>query len=266
MRAMVLLYIDALGVKARWAKGRIAEVKEAYSCFESFVTRGVATVQPGAVRGGVQSDAAALIFDGAADAVRAGRTMFRLAFEEASEEYRLWLRGLIVPAGEDAGQLLSDQPLGDRPELFVRHFSDAMLQAINVEQRFKGPRLLLAGDLIDQQLQDELAIPVGEQHVVPIKELTYAPGPDIVIAGPWWDVLYLVPDQLTPEAISETSQAVGRRLRWAARTTGEGSGEIQLGSQEELAQLSMLSVMWSESEAIAWSKVRRAGLLDPQGS
>jgi hypothetical protein len=249
-------------VKARWASGSIEAIKQTYAQLESVVRR-ASEAAHGAVRGGVQSDAAALVFDSPADAVLVGRRMFRLTFDEASAESRLWLRGLIVPI-DAAEPLISELPLKDKSDFYVRHFSDSMLAAINVEQRFKGPRLLLAEGLVEKSLQDDLAIRVGEQFVVPLKKLTYAPGPDREVAGPWWDVLYLIPDAITPESLSETDRAVGFRLRWAARTEVEAGEEVQPGSSEELSQLSMLSVMWLESEAIAWSKLRRAGLAGPR--
>lgn len=256
---MVLVYVDALGMKARWASGSIESISDAYACFERRVRRVLASSPPaGGIGGGIQSDAAAFVFGDAIDAVRFGAALFRATFEEASEQDRLWLRGVIVPTDTSPGELIRVSSLDHLGALQVRHFSDSMLQAINVEQRFKGPRLLVADAIVTQDVQDALAIPLGDLHVIPLRQLDYAPPPDREVAGPWWDVLYLTPDSITEATIAEVDKAVGRRIRWAAQWAPADEA-VQPGSKEELAQLSLLSVMWAETQAIARSVGLRSG-------
>jgi hypothetical protein len=249
---MVLFLVDLLGTKARWAAGSLDDIREVYEQFECRIAT-VLTATPllGAIGGGIQSDAAAFVFDEAIDAVRFGHALFRATFEAASEQRRLWLRGLIVPTDTPAQGLVEVSALNGFDALEVRHFSAPMLQAINVEQRFKGPRLLVAGELVTDEVQNALAIPVGDLHAIPLRSLDYAPPPDREVAGPWWDVLYLMPDRITEAALAGVDEAVGRCIRWAAQQ-----------SMGELAQLSLLSVMWAETQAIARSVGLRAGALE----
>ncbi|HEX4188212.1 MAG TPA: hypothetical protein VHY83_09975 [Solirubrobacteraceae bacterium] len=252
---MVLFYADVLGVKARWKTGRIDLVRSAYAEFEDLIRAALSESPPDeGVVGGVQSDAAALLFDAVPDAVRVGMSVFRSAFERAAADERLWIRGLIMPVEQDHGALIAETSLGAAwPEVGVRHFSPELLNAVNVEQAFKGPRLLVDQTLVDEQLREGFRIGAGERYVVPFRELEYAPLP--TVGGRWCDVLYLLPNPLQQDRLTARSIEMSQRVRWAA-------SEAHGGSPEELAQVSALAVVWAECEAIAWSVGLRAGLFD----
>ena len=76
---MYLLLIDLLGVKARWAIGR-AEAEVALQAFDQFVLSGLADAQVVPDDGGIDSDAAALVFEQLDDALRAARGIYLTAF------------------------------------------------------------------------------------------------------------------------------------------------------------------------------------------
>jgi hypothetical protein len=250
---MVLFFADVLGMKARWKTGQISTVRAAYQDFERFVEGALVASRPsGSFSGGLQSDSVALVFDEALDAVRFGMALFLLAFESGTENGRFWLRGLITPTEAGGVGLMSERPLSaDSPTVAVRHFSSELLDAVNVEQAFRGPRLLIAESVIDQALKDSLAVSVGGMNVIPLKKLGYTPAP--TASGPWWDVLYLLPKPLNQNAVHRRAREMGYRMRWAASGT-------HCGTDEELAHVAVLAVAWAECEAIAWSVGLRAGV------
>src|SRR5258705_1140032 len=143
---MPLLFIDMLGVRARWnAEGRAGAVR-AFSQFRSVITEAIQTRKRGTIlRGGIESDSAAIICPSLRVAVDIGRRAFRIAFGRARSpnDERLWLRGVIV-AGNDEEQFRREQPLAQGLEqVRVAEYSPSLLEAISAEKAgFKGMRLL----------------------------------------------------------------------------------------------------------------------------
>jgi hypothetical protein len=249
LSAMVLLYADVLGMRSRWADG-VDRVLSTYRRLEQLV-QSVVRHSTAVTWGGVQSDAVALTFPSVASAVEVGTRLFLRGFDEATMQERMWLRGLILPCEGGAGELVEEVPLeaGGSAALTARHFSTELLEAVNLEQRFRGPRLLIDETLVGQGIRDRFAIPLGTRFVVPIKQLRYSLYPD----GRFADVLYLVPRDVDRDrkAVTRRAQQVSQRMRWAATpTTG--------GSPEEFAQISALAATWMETEAIVKDVERRA--------
>jgi hypothetical protein len=252
---MVLFYADVLGMKARWRTGELERVTEAYRLFERLVDQALSASAPtGHVSGGVQSDAVALVFDETIDALRFSKMLFCSAFASGTEAGRLWLRGLITRSDVGGASLVSERPLCEAwPAIAVRHFSRELLDTINIEQAYRGPRLLIAEDAIDAELRDTLALPVGTKFVIPLKQLEFTPVPDV--GGPWWDVLYLLNSPLTQQSVETRHLEMGQRMRWAA-------SRIHHGTDEELTHVAVLAVVWAECEAIAWDVGLRAHVFE----
>src|SRR4051794_4261514 len=97
---MPLLYVDVLGVKARWRSGGPSLVSATFARLESIVAESLEAVSGRPAAGGIQSDALGLVFETAEDAVRAGRALFAHAFDHsvANPGDQLWLRGVVSPA------------------------------------------------------------------------------------------------------------------------------------------------------------------------
>lgn len=239
-----MLYADVLGIKALWTKD-VAGVKHAFAGFESLVARALEARPPREpFTGGLQSDAVALVFDRTEDAVRVGIELFRSAFDEATADRRMWLRGVICPVADPPDQLVVEEPLSAQSSLTVRRFSDEMLEAINTEQRFKGARLLICEALVDDEVEASVAIQGRNGTAIPLRQLEHSPFPPRARRGDWWEVMYLVPDPYSLSAVEEQTTKMQRRLRWAA---SKGHG----GSTEEFTHVAMLAAVWAECEAIA---------------
>jgi hypothetical protein len=244
----VLFYGDVLGMKARWALG-VHEIKAAYRQLEALVEETLLSTETvSAAQGGVQSDAVALTFDTVDTALRFGRALFARLFQDASEDGRFWMRGLLVPCAVPGNQLTFDVPLASAPctGVSARHFCDELLGAVNLEQGFKGPRLLISEELITSALREATRLPLGERFIIPLRRLDYSSYP----AANLWDVLYLLPDPLTDEAISNRGGELGRLQRWA-------SVQSQSGSREEFEHVSHLVLTWTQCDAMYRSIVNQ---------
>ncbi len=244
---MVLLYADALGMKARWRLG-VETIRTAYDQLEQLVsTTFIETGTDEGAEGGVQSDAVAITFPTTAAALQFGRRLFSKAFFDATETDRLWLRGVLMPCSVGGLGLAREEDIGRLTGVRSRQFCDELLAAINVEQRFKGPRLLLAESLVTRELQDTLALRVGTQFIVPLKRLRHSTYPE----SSWRDVLYLYPEDISDATMRRRSYEVGQRQRWAAAAN-------TAGSPDEFEHLSHLALLWTQCDAIYHAKTQAA--------
>lgn len=252
-----LLYADILGVKALWNASGPSGVILAYQRLEALVEAAFLVAPPiQPFRGGVQSDALAVVFESTEDAVRFGSALFRAAWDGATEKERTWLRGVVVPWDEKGPDFWTTHPPLANGSVDVVAPRRSLLAAINAEQRFKGPRLLIDDGLVTQALRNSLAVPCGTLHFVPLKRLTFASYPVAKAAAQlkddWLDVLYLAASATPTRAeIERTEEEMGQRLKWAGRVS------------EELAQVAALAGTWFETRAIMQNQCLRGGAWGP---
>src|SRR5216683_5687545 len=169
---MILLFIDMLGVRARWHVGGRESVERAFSRFRSIIIEAIQTRDRGKVlHGGIEADSAAIICSSAKAAVDIGRNAFRIAFRSARSpnDERLWLRGVIVPANE-ADPLKTERPLAsDLDQIKVAEYSTSLLEAISAEKSgVKGMRLLIGGGLSKKEIQKAYGLTIHGEYFCPI--------------------------------------------------------------------------------------------------
>jgi hypothetical protein len=180
MSRVPLLYVDVLGMKARYRDGGVPAARTAYEKFALRVTEGLRELPVGApVSGGIQSDAVALQFATGADAVRVGRALFRAAFEQSTRADRMWLRGVILKDGAAGAELQHHGQLTDAPDgVFERHFTDVLLSAINAEQAgFRGQRLLIERGLVTSQLHAAFGVTAPGGRIKSASKLEFSECP-----------------------------------------------------------------------------------------
>jgi hypothetical protein len=174
---MPLLYVDVLGMKARYQQGGVEAARKAYGVFAGRVKEGLAVLDADtSVAGGIQSDAVALQFRTTSDAVKVGRALFRAAFEKSTKSNRMWLRGVILKAGAPGSELQHEGQLPGAPEgIFERHFADPVLSAINAEQAgFRGHRLLIESMLVTSQLHSEFGVAAPHGRINAASKLQFS--------------------------------------------------------------------------------------------
>ena len=92
----VILFVDLLGVRARWLKGGRAAAEEAFQDFRNLIAYSNKGQNPeDLIHGLIETDAAALTFSSLPTALEVGRRMFSAAFNQirTDEQRRPWLRG-----------------------------------------------------------------------------------------------------------------------------------------------------------------------------
>lgn len=235
---MPLLYVDLLGMKARYQSGGVRSARAGYRILGEIVAEGLTALAPGRqVSGGVQSDAAALQFATAVDAVTVGRAIFHDTLMRSTRNRRLWIRGAIMRGGYPGVELQTEQPLAGAPAgVFERHFNGTLLRAVNAEQAgFRGQRLLIEDALVTSHLNEALQIAVGNGFVLPAHRLRYSRPP-----SGFHDVLW--PMTAEPDRWPQVYRRLLDRLRWATD-----------GGDSESLQASATHMLFTEIDAIVHS-------------
>lgn len=235
---MVLVYVDLLGMKARWRTGGVAAAKAAYQTLDLVIQHGLISLSADAaadIRGGIQSDSAAIVCNNVIDAVALGQSIFKETFRrcgalDAGHE-RHWIRGVIVEVNEadlEATEALS----GPASRVVKRVFSDDLLEAINIEQSgFRGQRLLVAEALIDPSVESHFQVDLGNG-----RQLGLLAGLNFSDGRPGFrDVLWMFPNDAPPDGIEDRwrlmRRAMENRLRWAS---DGGPGEFTQAAATQL--------------------------------
>jgi hypothetical protein len=196
---MPLLYVDLLGMKSRFRAGGANAARAGQRQLRAVVRAGLAALPDDIdVSGGVQSDAAALQFLHATDAVTVGQEMMLEAFRRSSRQQRTWIRGVIMKRGGPRSRLDTQVQLEDAPRgVFERQFKPVLMNAIHVEQSgFRGQRLLIEDEVIDDELEAiHLRHRYGGADISVFCRLRYSRYPEPVCDG-FRDVLWMVPATL----------------------------------------------------------------------
>lgn len=238
---MPLLYVDLLGVKARYQTGGVPAARRAYTVLGKVVADGLKALPQGRpVAGVVQSDAAALQFERASDAVTVGRAIFQECFRRSSKERRVWIRGVVMKGSGPKASLDKQTPLKGAPEgILERHFSTALLRAINAEQSgFRGQRLLIEESLVTPQLVNSHGWEMLDGVLKPAHRLFYSSYPQH--AEKFMDVLWPMADD--PSRWPGGYRRLMDRVRWAT-----------LGGESESAHASATHLLFAEIDSIVHS-------------
>jgi hypothetical protein len=209
-----LLYVDMLGMKARYHRGGTRAAQGGYRLLAELVQQGLEALPDGRpVRGGVQSDAVCLQFASAVDAVLVGRKLFADTFRRSNRSNLLWVRGVIVQGEPDTPIETTKQLQESTPEVFVREFAPPLVRAIHAEQSgFHGQRLLIESKLASRELDQALRREVGDGHLSPVHRLRYSKYPRPT--GRYRDVLWPVAEDL--DEWPSLCRRMLDRLRWAS--------------------------------------------------
>jgi hypothetical protein len=240
---MILLFIDMLGVRARWHIGGRESAERAFSRFRSIIIEAIQTRNRGRIlHGGIEADSAAIVCSSAKTAVDIGRNAFRIAFRSARSpnDERLWLRGVIVP-GDEADPLRTERPLAaDLEQIKVAEYSTSLLEAISAEKSgIKGMRLLIGGGLSRKEIRSAYGLPIHGEYFCPIlrpQTLSY-PGR---LKGRYSDILWMA--SAREDKWKDMQRTMFYRLKWSA------------ASAEELIHAAATQVMFNHWEGVFESR------------
>lgn len=167
----VLLFVDLLGVRARWLQGGREAAERAFQEFRNLVATSLRNVRTEYLTHGlVESDAAALTFRNLETALCVARTMYLAAFSQTNRI--AWLRGCIVKHQEESFLRRSTSYAGRISHVELMIYSGGLLDAISVEKSgFKGMRILVEKDLVTPEINGALKQPIGHLNFMPLTKL-----------------------------------------------------------------------------------------------
>jgi hypothetical protein len=243
----VILFVDMLGARKMWQNGGVAKAMPAFYRFKKMANIAARRAPIGEVLDGViETDAAMLVCRTMVEAARIAQRLYLGAFQVHmnSEAPRHWFRGCIVPHSE--GEFLRSGNVLSEPMQNVTAFrySESALEAVSIEKSgFKGMRLLVKTDLINDAVHKQMKISFNTHTLIPFRKLKYSHYPPRV-AGQYTDFLWM--------ACKEESEwhnlvlHMTCRLRYAAI------------DPEETTQAAATQIMFNECGAIRQSVISRA--------
>ena len=167
-----------LGARKKWQTGGVDAAEEAFQHFTRMVVAAVREEDPSTVvRGGIETDSAMIVLNGAIPALSIAKRLYHFAFTNRRNPSapRLWLRGSMVADGDDTFLRRSSHLGSQFQDVDVFTYSRPALDAISIEKSgFKGMRLLVAADLITDSVKRAFRIPFGEMYFTPFKRLRYS--------------------------------------------------------------------------------------------
>lgn len=237
-----LLFVDLLGVKARWLRGGREAAEATFSAFREQVLLSLSAIEPSRIlSGGVESDSAALVCDKQSTAIGIARELFLNTFRTSGKRRfdRLWLRGVILPfaAQNDLRtESLLPAPFG---HVSVFDYSQELLESIAVEKAgFRGMRLLVANSCIDNAVRARFKLPIGTKAFIPFRQLNHSPYPQR-LKRDYQDYLWMVSSDSDQWDTAKRMMAL--RLRQAA------------GNEQEFLHAAATQLVFHECAAIVGS-------------
>ena len=171
------------------------------------------------------------------DAVTVGQAMMIEAFRRSSREQRVWIA--IMKRGGPKSRLDTQIQLKGAPVgVFERQFKPALMEAIHVEQAgFRGQRLLIADDLIDDKLgAAHLRHRYNGADISPFCRLRYSRYPRPACDG-FCDFLWMVPATLS--LWDHRKLRMLDLLRWSCD-----------GGDDEVSQAAATHLVFAEADAM----------------
>jgi hypothetical protein len=236
------LFMDLLGVRAKWKSGGRVAAEEAFEEFRRSVHHGIEQVKVSSVEKGVfESDSAFLICDTLRTALQIGQSTYLHAFRPPAHESRMWIRGVIMP-GPTGTELVTSSHLDEaHPQVKIIKYKSQVLDAIAAEKSgFRGMRLLVGGgEGVGGQHRNKLPpLCCGDKRFRPFLKIK-APAYPEALAG-YHDFLWMATEDETVNAA--LAEHMFHRLRWAAANT------------EELAHAAVTQVVFNH-----WNSLRKSG-------
>lgn len=235
---MVVVFLDLLGVRARWHEGGRESAESAFEKLEALVGETLARLAPDSLRdGAIETDSAALVFGESWEALAFIRELFSAAFvaPRKARDERLWIRGTVSTI-QSRGALRREAGLSGHPKLRVFRLDGGLLDAIAVEKSgFKGMRIVVEEKLLTAGVRERFSIPAGSRALVPFRSLTNSVYPRR-IAHVYEDFLWMARSE--EAEWRKLKRSMSDRLRWSAQDS------------EEFVQAASTQVVFNETVAI----------------
>jgi hypothetical protein len=238
-----LLCIDLLGTQSRWRQGGLEPVLAAFDDFADLTFDTTGSIDVAAkILGEVDGDWCALECPTPESAMALGRRIFRRAWLEPRSPHdpRMWLRGAVLPA--DPGGVRRREPDQELPSIHRTWTSPSAVAAtMALRTGFDGMRLLVADELLNDQLRGMFRIPLGRLGVIPFRRMNHTPYPP-TLGRSYQDFLWMAE---TMQEWAHYSMRMKQRLLWSAQ------------DRDEFAHAAATQVVFHECDAILQSVTRK---------
>jgi hypothetical protein len=218
---MPLLFVDMLGVKARWQQGGRVAAEEAFQHFWGLVAYAVRGESTDTVSAGMlESDSFAIDCKDTGTALRIAQRLYRAAFLKTldSREDRTWIRGVLLNRTESV-ELRRLTRFKTRAPIDLMLYSGDLLDAIAAEKSgFRGMRLLVDETLVTDALRKQWRLMKDTYYFVPFSKLRHSFYP-VVTDTKFCDYLWMA--ALEEREKSQMNVVMARRLRYASKNSEE---------------------------------------------
>lgn len=247
MGMSVILFVDMLGARRLWQTGGVTQTMPAFYGFKRMVNVAARRAPPGEVQDGViETDAAMLVCRSTLEAARIAQRLYLGAFviRKNASTTRHWIRGCIVPHS-DGDFLRAGKPLREPLQgITAYRYSESALEAVSVEKSgFKGMRLLVKSELIDDTVRSQMRIDFDKHTLIPFRQLKYSHYP-ARMEKEYTDFLWMACQ--SESEWKDLTRQMASRLRYASR------------DPLELEHAAATQVVFHECGAIRQSVISRA--------
>lgn len=218
---MPLLFVDMLGVKARWQQGGRQAAEAAFQHFWGIIGYAVRGESAETVSAGIlESDSFAIDCKTTSVALRIAKRLYLAAFIRTLErkDDRTWIRGVLLNRTNDH-ELRRSTLFKTKAPIDLMLYSGDLLEAIAIEKSgFRGMRLLVDEALVTESLREECRLVKDTYYFVPFAKLRhslYPPG----LASKFYDFLWMA--TLDEEEKADMDVVMARRLRYASKNSEE---------------------------------------------
>jgi hypothetical protein len=218
---MPLLFVDMLGVKARWQAGGRQAAEAAFQHFWGLIGYAVREESPETVSTGIlESDSFAIDCKSTSVGLRIAKRLYRAAFIRTLEKRddRTWIRGVLLNRTGNGSLRRLTRFKTDAPIDLALYAGD-LLDTIAIEKSgFRGMRLLIDETLVTGPLREECRLVRDTYYFVPFAKLRHSLYPK-ALASKFYDYLWMA--TLDDEEKADLDAVMAHRLRFASKNSEE---------------------------------------------
>ncbi|MEC7583756.1 MAG: hypothetical protein VYE77_05520 [Planctomycetota bacterium] len=240
----VLLTMDLLGAQAHQKRTNPHASKALWEDFSDLIVDTAESLEsPTELLGTIRQGSLVLQCPCVKTALALGRRMFRRAWLETRtpHDLRLWLRGCITvgEVGSEATQAAASRLL---PGVQKDVPNPSVQKAVShLRSGYRGMRILIAEELLDDQLRGVFRIPLGRLGVIPFRRMNFTPYPKS-LSQRFQDFLWMADNGAE---WAQYNVRMKQRMLWSVEDTSE------------FVQAAATQVVFHECDAILQSVHRK---------
>lgn len=237
---MVIVFIDMLGVRDKWAKKGREGAEDAFKRFRNLIAHSIRCIPPNEIADGfIESDSAIIICKTTTYALELAKKIYTDVFNQTSnnENNRIWLRGVIIPQKD--GPILRREKSFNKPydHVKIMLYNNDLFDAIALEKSgFKGMRILVDKDLVTETILSEWVLKIEHLNFITLKKLRNSSYPKN-LDNKYVDFLWMA--TISDEVNKDQERVMALRLRKSAESSEEflHAAATQLLFHEYIAML-----------------------------